>query len=113
MAPTDNDDPFADDDGTRRSLEVLADATAEIVGRGDVYKAIVAVTEDATERSFQDAREKFDHMDRGDRVRIRAQAFETLSDGEPAEPEGEVELDWAKEMMGNFPKISRDGDSGS
>lgn len=110
--------PIAADDDTRRSLDVLADATAEVVGKGDVYQAIRSVAEDGSEDRYAEAREKFDHMDIGDRVRIRAQAFETLGEGEagaePAsEPDQPEQLDWANEMMRSFPKLSDglDGDS--
>lgn len=116
--------PETMDKSTRRSLTLLADATAEVVGRGDVYDAIVKVAEDGTETDYETARDKFDHMEVGDRVRIRAQAIENLEEGEVApdglrqhgqdrksqeEPE---QLDWAKEMMTSFPKLSEglDGD---
>ena len=116
--------PESMDKSTRRSLTVLADATAEVVGRGEVYDAIVKVAEDGTETDFETARDKFDHMEVGDRVRIRAQAIENLEEGEVApdglrqhrqkhKPQEEPEqLDWAKEMMTSFPKLSEglDGD---
>lgn len=106
---------------TRRSLNVLADATAEVVGRGDVYKAIVRVATDGSGGDYESARDKFDHMDVDDRARIRSQALETLEgdDGRPdarasRKPEEPEQLDWAKQMMGNFPKLSEglDGDKG-
>lgn len=109
------------DKSTRRSLTVLADATAEVVGRNDVYEAIAKVASDGEESDFQTARDKFDHMDVGDRVRIRSQAIETLeggdkSKGKPARAEQEEpeQLDWAKQMMTSFPKLSEglDGDKG-
>ncbi|WPZ36907.1 hypothetical protein T8K17_12270 [Thalassobaculum sp. OXR-137] len=104
------------DNTTRRSLNVLADATAEVVGRGDVYKAIVKVAEDGEGNDYETARDKFDHMDLGDRVRIRSQALEHLDghDAKPAAPPPEEpeQLDWAKQMMTSFPKLSEglDGD---
>ena len=119
------------DNTTRRSLNVLADATAEVVGRGDVYKAIVKVAKDGEGGGYDTARDKFDDMDVGDRVRIRSQALETLDGHEetpakspshgsqPAEsppagsqPEEPEQLDWAKQMMTSFPKLSEglDGD---
>ncbi|MDF1792762.1 MAG: hypothetical protein P1U88_12670 [Thalassobaculaceae bacterium] len=94
------------DEATQRSLTVLADATAEVVGRGEVYQAIIKVASEGSEDSFESAREKFDHMDIGDRARIRAQAIETLGEPReevPAEPE---QLDWASQMMRSFPKLS-------
>ncbi len=116
---------FLDDDETRRSLIVLADATAEVVGKGEAYDAIVKVAAVSTETNYQDAREKFDDIEPHDRVRIQDQAIETLGGmpltvldlgsekEEDAEEEGGVEtLDWASGMMRNFPKLSgnRDGD---
>lgn len=112
------------DKSTRRSLTVLADATADVVGRGEVYKAIVKVAKDGTETDYETARDKFDHMEVDDRVRIRAQAIESLEEGEPApdglrqvrpkqKPKEEPEqLDWAMQMMTSFPKLSEglDGD---
>lgn len=112
------------DTDTRRSLTVLADATAEVVGRGDVYEAIVKVAKDGSEGDFETARDKFDHMEVDDRARIRAQAIDSLEEGEVApnglrqprrdqEPQAEPEqLDWAKQMMTSFPKLSEglDGD---
>ena len=101
------------DPNTRKSLNVLADATAEVVGRNDVYEAIVKVAEEGEDTDYEAARDKFDGMDAGDRARIRSQALDSLEDEtaepEPAEPE---QLDWAKQMMGNFPKLSEglDGD---
>lgn len=107
------------DNSTRRSLTVLADATAEVVGRGDVYEAIAKVAADGEDSDYETARDKFDHMDVDDRARIRSQALEHLEADEEerlkvakeAEPE---QLDWAKQMMGNFPKLSEglDGDKG-
>jgi hypothetical protein len=95
------------DENTRRSLTVLADATAEVVGRGEVYEAIVKVAEDGEGSNFETARDKFDHMDVGDRARIRSQAIETLEDGKTAAtPEEPEQLDWAKQMMTSFPKLS-------
>lgn len=116
--------PETMDKSTRRSLTVLADATAEVVGRGDVYDAIVKVAEDGTDTDYETARDKFDDMEVGDRVRIRAQAIENLEEGEVApdglrqhgqnrKPQEEPEqLDWAKQMMTSFPKLSEglDGD---
>lgn len=52
-------------------------------------------------------------MDIGDRVRIRAQAFETLGEADGEEPaDAPPELDWANQMMANFPTLSDglDGD---
>lgn len=116
--------PESLDTDTRRSLTVLADATAEVVGRGDVYKAIVKVAKDGSEGDFETARDKFDHMEVDDRAKIRAQAIDSLEEGEVSpnglreprnnnKPQEEPEqLDWAKQMMGNFPKLSEglDGD---
>lgn len=113
MAKKPNRTELPDDDQTRRSLNVLADATAEVVGRGDVYDAIVKVAEDGSESDFEHAKEKFDDMDIGDRVRIRAQAFETLGEADGEEPaDAPPELDWANQMMANFPTLSDglDGD---
>lgn len=109
------------DEKTRRSLTVLADATAEVVGRNDVYQAIAKVAADGEDSDYETARDKFDHMDVGDRVRIRSQAIETLegSDREhgapaAAQPEEPEQLDWAKQMMTSFPRLSEglDGDKG-
>ncbi|MEQ8585377.1 MAG: hypothetical protein RLO01_08855 [Thalassobaculaceae bacterium] len=116
--------PESLDTDTRRSLTVLADATAEVVGRGDVYEAIVKVAKDGSEGDFETARDKFDHMEVDDRAKIRAQAIDSLEEGEVSpnglreprnnnKPQEEPEqLDWAKQMMGNFPKLSEglDGD---
>ncbi len=109
------------DSSTRRSLTVLADATAEVVGRGDVYKAIAKVAAEGGDSDYETARDKFDDMDVGDRVRIRSQAIETLEGGDkrqvqpaPPEPEEPEQLDWAKQMMTSFPRLSEglDGDKG-
>ncbi|SDF24566.1 MULTISPECIES: hypothetical protein [Thalassobaculum] len=109
------------DNSTRRSLTVLADATAEVVGRNDVYEAIAKVAEEGGGGDYETARDKFDHMNVDDRARIRSQAIETLEGSEkhqdkdaPAKAEEPEQLDWAKQMMGNFPKLSEglDGDKG-
>jgi|GEM_PF-6076025 len=114
---------FLDDDETRRSLIVLADATADVVGKGDVYDAIVKVAAVSTETNYRDACEKFDDIEPDDRARIQDHAIESLGgvpltvldlgsdDAEEKEEEPGLEgMDWASGMMQNFPKLSGNRD---
>lgn len=122
-----DDTDFLDDDHTRRSLIVLADATAEVIGRGPVYDAIVKVAAISTDDNYRAACAKFDDVEQFDRQRIQAHAIDTLGGtplmtnptGPPqaatpaSEPGAEVDgLEWATGMMQSFVEGThgRDGD---
>lgn len=66
------------DPETQRALTALANATAEVVGRGPVYQAILKVTAVRTGASYTAACRVFDAQDRELRIRIRDTAINSL-----------------------------------
>ena len=89
---------FAQDGLTRHSLTVLADATAEVLGHGMVYQAILDLAERGNEIKYDQVRELFDAQELGDRVRIRDHAMEALG-------EGDTMVDIQADPDAYFPKI--------
>ena len=71
---------FKNDDESVRCLTVLANATAEVVGRGKIYKSILKVATVTTESNFRAACELFDDQPGEERSRIRDHAVQSLWD---------------------------------
>ncbi len=94
---------FAADGLTRQSLTVLADATAEVLGRGMVYQAILDLAERGNETKFVQVRELFDAQELGDRVRIRDHAMEALGEGDSGPLDDTVDMH--QDADAYFPKV--------